>query len=435
VKKKILKNGLVYVDEELKKVNILIIGEKIVGISESSFEGDDVIDCKGKWILPGCIDPHVHFRCPGMEYKEDWITGSQSAVSGGVTTVLDMPNTNPPTSTVKRLLEKRELVKKDSIVNYGFHFAALIDNIEEIENVKNIASVKVYFGSSTGNLLVNDHSYLDRLLKVTKYPICFHAENEEIIKGNEDKYRAEAIYNPLIHGKIRSEYAAEMAVREILELTKDYNNKIYFCHTSTRKEIELIEKARASREVYCEATPHHIFLNEEILKKIGNYAKVNPPLRKEEDRVYLYNALLNNKIDTIGSDHAPHNKLEKENEYFEAPSGMPGVATLVPLLLSEVYKGKLSISQFVKLTSNNTATIFSIRNKGEIKLDYDADIIVVNPNEKYKIKSDFLFSKANWSPYENWELCGRIEKTFVLGNLAFDMGKCNKINGKEISYL
>ncbi len=425
---------MILLNGKLRKRNLLIEGKSTMGISETPYQDGNIIDCKGQWILPGAIDPHVHFRTPGGEHKEDWKTGSKAAVAGGITTVLDMPNTNPPTTTSERLNEKRKIAKANSLCNFGFYFGASINNLDEIEKINNIAAIKIYFGSTTGNLLVNDSHYLTDLIKKTRFPLAFHAENEALMKKNISKIKDLNKAGARIHGVIRDEEVARSAVEEIIALANDHNVKIYLCHVSTQREFELIERAKQSMDIYCEVTPHHLFLNEELLDRIGHFGKVNPPLRKEVDRKFLYNALIDGRIDTIGTDHAPHLKKEKMQEYLKAPSGLPGLETMLPLLLTEVYHGNLTIDRLAQLTGGNTAKFFSLKNKGSLAPGYDADIVVVNPDKSYSLTSERLYTKVGWNPFEGRTLYGEIDQTIVLGQLAYKRGRFFSVHGEEVKY-
>jgi len=427
-------NGKVYLDGRLQNKNLLIRGEKIAEIGESIYDSDMSLDCTGMWVLPGGIDPHVHFRTPGMEQKEDWVSGSKAAAKGGITTVLDMPNTNPSTTNKIRLAEKRAIAGRDSIINFGFHFGATDDNLEKIIEIQEVASIKVYFGSTTGNLLVNEESYLEKVIKGTKLPITFHAEDETLIRENREKVKRSNLAQWQLHGMIRNRDVAVSAVQKILKLMKPYDKKAYFCHISTRKEHELIKQAKENGDIYCEATPHHLLLNEEILESIGNFGKVNPPLRKEEDRKYLYQALVNGEIDTIGTDHAPHLKDEKKRDYDHSPSGIPGVETAIPLLLTEVINNRLSLPQFVKLTSQNAVHIFSIKDKGLIQPGYDADLMVIDPAKKDEIRGNKLITKVGWTPFEGAKIEGQVITTIVMGSIAFTNDKFLTTAGTEVNY-
>ncbi|MDH5680516.1 MAG: dihydroorotase family protein, partial [Spirochaetota bacterium] len=427
-----LNHGNVYVDGELKKINILVRNGKIEKLSETALEQGEIIDCTKKWVIPGAIDPHVHFRTPGGEYKEDWSTGSQAAAAGGVTTVVDMPNTNPPTTSVSRLEEKRQIVRKQSLVNFGFHFGASPGNIEEVKAVKGIVGIKVYFGSTTGNLLVNQPDYLRELFEISKVPLLFHAENDRLIGENRKKVEELGIKDYRVHGMIRNVEVARSAVEEILGLAAGFDKRVYFCHVSTQAEMELILSAKDRLDVYCEVTPHHLFLTEEILKDIGFFGKVNPPLREEKDRDYVYKALLNGDIDCMGTDHAPHAKDEKQQVYDKAPSGMPGLETMLPLLLTEVHRGNMSLSRLIELSSETPAKVFSMKNKAYIKPGYDGDLVVVDPAKSYVISQKNLFSKSGWNPFEGREVTGSIDLTMVLGQPAYRDGRCLSVRGEEV---
>ena len=433
----ILNHGIAYIDHSLKKRTIFIKGEKIVRITESPYKPsknnhETVLDCQNQWILPGIIDPHVHFRTPGQEYKEDWDTASKAALAGGITTVLDMPNTNPPTTTQKQIQEKIAIAQKLSRVNFGFHIGASHNNFDELMNVQNAASIKIYFGSTTGNLLVNNHQYIKKIIQNTRIPLLFHAENELLIQNNLKKNLNFNHYQ--IHGIIRNQKVAFSAVQQILKLIQKSQIKAYFCHITTKKEFLKIKKAKKNQTIYCEITPHHLFCNENIYQKIGHFAKVNPPLRPEKDRLFLYHAFLNNEIDIIGTDHAPHLEQEKQQNYQKSPSGSPGLEIMLPLLLNEVHKKKLKIQYLVKKTSENPALFFLIKNKGKIKPYYDADLTLVNPNKKHTIEKNKLYTKCKWSLFDKKIVFGKIETTIILGKIAYHQEKFMPMLGKHIYY-
>jgi len=341
--------------------------------------------------IPGIIDPHVHFRTPGAEYKEDYRSGSAAALAGGVTYVLDMPNTNPATTTEADLdwkiretekiagnyssserSESRSAIfvgisRQARAVNslkFGFNFGATNNNLEEIKKVEDkIASIKVYFGSSTGNLLVNDLKIIEKMMQETTKVITVHAEDEELIQKNTKKYEGQA--DPKIHSLIRNPETAASAVEKLLNLVRKTNHPVYFCHISTKDEVELIKKAKAEGlPVYAEVTPHHLFLDESAYDKWGNFVKVNPPIRSKDHVKALWDAIDAGIIDCLGSDHAPHLPEEKKQGYWQAPSGIPGVETLLPLILNAVNEGKLTMEKLIELTSTNASRIFGLDNAG-----------------------------------------------------------------------
>lgn len=360
---------------------------------------DKIVDCKGMVVLPGLIDAHVHFREPGMTHKEDFLTGSMAAAAGGITTILDMPNTIPPTTTIKLLEEKRSLAKK-SIVNYGFHFGAAADNIKEIKNVKNIASVKLFMNASTGKLMIDDDKIIEEIFKKAKI-VSVHAEGKMV----------------------------EKAVR----FAKKYHTKLYLCHITSKDELEYIDKNRNNKEknIFVEVTPHHLFLT--LKDDKDAFTKMKPELKSEEDQQYLLEAVKNGIVDTICTDHAPHTKEEKLS--FNFPHGVPGCETMLPLLLDAVNRGIIEIGNVIELCCENPAKIFGIKNKGKIKEGYDADITVVDMNLVKKVENNKLFTKCRWSPFNGKTLKGWPVMTIVNGNIVFEDGRINNIKAKEVEYL
>lgn len=377
--------------------DILIEEGKIKKIGENISYDNKIIDIKENHVLPGLIDPHVHFRDCELAYKEDYLTGSMAASSGGVTTVLDMPNTIPSTITIDLLNEKRKLAEK-SIVNYGFHFGAAVDNINEIRKAQElscVASIKLFMNLSTGKLMVEDNEKLKEIFKNSKL-ITVHAEDDK--------------------------------VKEAYELIKRTNNKLYCCHISTKEEIDFLKTIK-NDNIFVEVTPHHLFLTKDDDK--SNFTKMKPSLKTEEDQNALWNAINEGIIDTIGSDHAPHTIEEKKKEIVY---GVPGVETLLPLMLDAYNQNKISLGKIIELTSENPAKIFGIKNKGKIKEGYDADLVVVDLDLEKEVKNEELFTKCKWSPFNGWKLKGWPVMTIVNGNIVFENGEINDIKGKEVEY-
>ena len=391
---KILKNN------KLISTNIFIKKNKIFNIGRC-MKADHDVDAKGKLVIPGLIDCHVHFREPGMERKEDFFTGSCAAASGGISTILDMPNTNPPTTTIKLLNEKRKLAKK-SIVNYGFHFGSTNGNLKEIKKAKNIASVKVFMDISTGKLIINNDDVLKNIFKNSKI-ISVHAEGKMVEKA--------------------------------VNLIKNTKNRLYLCHITSKEEIRFLKKKKIKNKVFVEVTPHHLFLTkiEEIKKK--GFVMMKPSLKAKEDQNALWKAIKEGTVDTIATDHAPHTKKEKESLIKEKiPSGVPGCETMLPLLLDAYNEKKLSLKTIVELCCENPAKIFNIRNKGKIKKGYDADLVIIDLGLKKKVNNKNLYTKCGWSPFNGWKLKGWPVTTIVNGKIIFDNGKINKIKAKEVEY-
>ncbi len=436
----LLKNGEIVSSKGVFKRSVLIEDGKIIEVVDRNekIEGKyKIIDCTDKLILPGAIDGHVHFREPGASYKEDWESGSKAAVSGGVTTVLDMPNNNPPTVSVDTLYKKREMITGRSYVNYGLYIGYGGGNIEEVNKAKNIAGVKVYTANSTGNMGVTEKS-LDLLFKESNKLIIAHAEDENIIKENSDKYLAEfqgREIDPSVHSKIRSIKSAENAVKSVCELAKKYSSRLHIAHVSTEAEVDIIEKYK-KYGVTCEVTPHHLHLTDDDYDFWKNFIKVNPPVRNRENVFALWKALKSGVIDIIDTDHAPHTIEEKNGEYLKVPSGVPGVETMLPLFLNTVNNEGLTISELVFFCCERPAEIFGIKNKGYILEGYDADIVIVDMEKEKEVTREDLFTKASWSPYEGFTLKGWPVYTFVNGEIVFEDGKIvGKMKGKEVEFL
>lgn len=414
----LIKNCKLVLNSNIVEKNILIVDGKIEKISENELGADETIDAKDNYVLAGAIDVHVHCREPGDEYKEDFESASRAAAKGGITTILDMPNNKVPITTVKLLEEKRELAKK-SIVNYGFIFGATEKNIDEIEKSDNIAAVKVFMGSSTGDLLVTNQDALEKIFSLKKL-IAVHAEDEETINENSKKFEK--------HTQIRSKEAALIATKKALKLALEKETKLHFCHVSTKDEIEAIRNSNT--DVSCEVTPHHLLLDERYMEKLGNFAKMNPPLRTNDDIQALWEGINDGTVKMIADDHAPHTIEDKEKG--QAPSGVPGLETTIPLMLNALNENKINFETLTNIISKNPATRFGIEKKGRIKEGYDADLIIVDLNEEYTIKNSELVTKCNWSPFDGFKIKGKIITTIVNGNVVYNNGEFNDIKAKEV---
>jgi dihydroorotase len=393
----------------------------------------ETIDCAGLLLLPGLIDGHVHFREPGGEHKEDWLTGSRSAVKGGVTTVLDMPNNNPPIIDEASLNLKREKAKK-SIINYGFHIGATTDNLDFLNSAKNVSAIKIYFGSSTGDLLVDKMEDVKKIFNGCNKLFLIHAEDEEFIKQKSVEYKDSD--DPVIHTKVRAMDAAIIAVKNILEIVEQTKARVHFCHVSSAGELKLIKSAKSKGlPVTCEVAPHHLFLNSSEYGKQGNWVKMNPPLRPEADRLALWRGIMDGTVDTIATDHAPHTKQEKMQSYWQAPAGVPGVETMLPLLLNEVSKGRIDLKKIIELVCENPARLFKIKNKGKIEEGYDADLVLVDMSLEKEVINEEMESKCGWTPFVGKNLTGWPVSTIVSGNIVYNSLEINEqFKGKEINY-
>jgi dihydroorotase len=400
--------------------NIIIEDDKISDIipcSQADF--DQTIDIKGNLVIPGVIDPHAHVRDLQQAYKEDWETASMAALAGGITTIFDMPNTLPATTNLKNLNIKRKAAEK-SLINYKFYIGATNSNLKDIEEIlseepSDVAGIKVFLAGSSSNETVTDEEVLKQVFIIAKKHnkvVVVHTELQELL----DKWQQRLPYNSILkHNAIRNRQCAIKGTELILKLSEEIGNKIYIAHVSTFEEIELIRKYKCNNQVFCEVTPHHLLLNESILEKVGNIGKVNPPLRSEKDNAALWQAINNGIANTIGTDHAPHTKEEKQQEYEKAPSGFPGLETCLPLLLNEVNKGNMKLEKLIELTSNNPAKIFQLEKRGEIKIGNFADLTIIDMNKNWKINASAFRSKAKYSPFDEMEVQGKVVMTFVNG--------------------
>ncbi len=438
----LLKNGQVGCGLGVYDADVLIENGKIVdtfdwGRSPEMDEEDKVIDCTGKMILPGFIDVHVHLREPGQGYKEDWVSGSSAAVAGGVTTVFDMPNNKPPVLTVKDLDEKRALVKGRSFCNYGFYIGFNGSNIDEVNAAKNIPGVKFYACDSTGDMGVKDEKAVENLFKESEKLIVVHAEDHKLVEENTSRYLAEydgREVDPAVHSKIRSPEAAASAVKKVCELARKYSKRIHIAHLSTEAELEIVNQYRDDG-VTCEVAPHHLLLCDDDYERLGNFLRVNPPVRSRTDIFAMWKGIKFDEIDIIATDHAPHTIEEKEQAYEKAPSGVPELDTLAPILLNVVNDDGLTIAELTKLCCERPAKLFGLKNKGQIEPGFDADLVVVDMEIEREVEREKLFTKCGWSPYEGLSFKGWPVMTFVNGEMVFENGKIvGKAAGKEVEF-
>ncbi|MEK6953557.1 MAG: dihydroorotase family protein [Candidatus Micrarchaeota archaeon] len=430
----LVKNGTIVNAKGMLKADIYLELGKIRRIGKNmKMQGEETIDASGLFVLPGMVDAHVHLRDFREVSKEDYFTGTSAALAGGVTSVIDMPNNSLPTISMQNLEAKKFVAGRKAVCNYGFHFGATPDNFEEAAIAArdpSIASLKIYMGSSTGSLLLDDFSALYCHLASFKKTITLHAEDEHAIRHfskqhglmeNEEDLRGAKHTKATIHSKIRNEMVAELAVTRALSAASKTSAKLHFAHVSTKKEVDLISAAKRKKmRITCEVSPHHIFLDDSLTKKLGNFAKVNPPLRGKKTVLELWSALKSGKIDILATDHAPHLREEKELGYWEAPSGMPGLDTALLLMLDAVNKRRLSLQKVVSLYSYMPSKVFKIYNKGEIAVGKDADLVLVDLKAKTKISKEKLFTKCGWSPYEGTQIQGAIRRTILAGKTAYD---------------
>jgi dihydroorotase len=410
-----------YVDGKVSYGDLIVVDGKISEVLNGGYKGDEfggeVVDCRGKLILPGLIDVHVHFREPGHGHKEDWATGSRAAATGGVTTVIDMPNNNPPVITKEDFENKERLIGDRSVVNYGLYMGYNGENVAEINAVKGARGVKIYCAHSTGNMGISDE-YLERaFVEIDKDKLLlFHCEDEECMAVKEREYREK--YNEdlevWMHSEIRSANCALKMVRRVMELVEKYHRGVHICHVSTAAEIDLINKYRKFG-VTCEVAPHHLFLSTDDYEHLGSLVKMNPPMRDRESVFDLWKCVKAEMVDIIATDHAPHTLEEKSLPFPGCPSGVPGVEMMLPLLLNMVNDDGLDISEVVRMCCEHPAKIFGFEKKGSLRAGFDADLVVVDMELERKVERENVVSKCGWSPYEGVVLKGWPVMTFVAG--------------------
>ncbi len=418
----IIKNGQCYINGKLEDKDIAVKEGKILKIGKVSEEAREVYNAKGQIVLPGCIDTQTHFREPGSTDTEDLHSGSRAAVAGGITAVFEMPNTNPPTSNIKEFQRKLDLAKNRMYCNYAFYFGATADNVgqlAELKDLKGCCGIKLFAGSSTGNLLVADEKDIDKVFQNSSKVVAVHSEDEEILNKNKKLIKNGDVHS---HPVWRSEECAMSSTRRIVRIAERHNKKAHVLHITTKQEIDFLSQHKEN--ITFEITPQHLTIYApDCYDKLGTYAQMNPPIRDKSHYDRLWYAVKNNLNDTIGSDHAPHLKVNKEKEYPNSPSGMPGVQTLMPVMLNHVNNGKLSLTQLINFVCENPIKIFGIMNKGFIKEGYDADFTIVDMNKKIVIKNENIESKCGWSPFNGNEFKGTPVATIIDGKIKMKGGE------------
>ncbi|PQO30961.1 dihydroorotase [Bremerella cremea] len=418
--KTLIKNATVILPDGPQKTSVLIDGAQIAEIDPAeSVKVDETVYAYGMTLIPGVIDAHVHMRDPGLTNKEDLRSGSRACAKGGITTFLEMPNTNPATVSQKLLEEKLTLAANKSIVNYGFFMGATLNNMEELKKATRTPGIKIYMGSSTGDMALTDPGLLEAIFAETKLPIAVHAEDESII----DKMKQElaGTKNVVDHSKIRNVEAEVAAVKRACALAREYKHRLHICHVSAGASVEVFEDH--ADVITAEVTPHHLFLNTDSYMNLGTLAQMNPSLKTAEDNEALLQALLDDKIQIVATDHAPHEYEEKCGRYPDTPSGVPGVDTALPLMLDLVAKDKCTIEDVVHWMCEGPALVWDIMEKGRIEVGYDADLVLIDMNKTQVIRSPNMETKCRWTPFEGREVTGWPVRTWVCGKEVYRDGK------------
>jgi dihydroorotase len=420
---------------ELMIGDVLIRDRQIVEVAPeiSQTELATEIDAEGLTLLPGVIDPQVHFREPGLEHKEDLFTASCACAKGGVTSFLEMPNTRPLTTTQQALDDKLERASHKCLVNYGFFIGATAENLPDLLLAKPTPGIKIFMGSMHGQLLVDGETALEAIFAKGDRLIAVHAEDQARI--NQRRQEFANIHDVAVHSQIQDNQAALLATQLALKLSQKYQRRLHILHTSTGDEAELLRQHKPSW-VTAEVTPQHLLLNTSAYQQIGTLAQMNPPLRSPHDNEVLWEALRDGVIDFIATDHAPHTLEEKAQEYPNSPSGMPGVETSLALMLTAAMAGKCTVAQVVNWMSKAVAVAYGIPNKGAIAPGYDADLVLVDLNTYRPVRREELLTKCGWSPFEGWNLTGWAVTTIVGGEIVYDKGQLNtQVRGQALTFL
>jgi dihydroorotase len=430
--KTLIKNAHVVLPSGLLQTSVLIEDGKIADIDPAmQVRADQTIDATGLHLLPGVIDDQVHFREPGLTHKEDLASASRACAKGGVTTFLEMPNTIPNATTQKLLDDKLALAAKTSLVNYGFYIGATPHNVADLKNAQRTPGIKIFIGSSTGDLLVDAQDALERIFAETTLPLCAHCEDEATVRANKEKYASST--DVADHSKIRDHAAAVIATRRALDLAKRHNHRFHVLHVSTADEIPLI--ADHAGLITAEACPHHLFFNIHDYARLGTLVQMNPSLKTADDNRALWQALLDGTIQVIATDHAPHTLEEKRQPYPKSPSGLPAVENSLALLLNEVNRGRCTLEQVVHWMCDAPARVWDIVDKGRIAVGYDADLVLVDMNLKQTVENESQQTKSKWSPWHGVTLQGWPVRTWVNGHEVYREGRFDVTrSGKPATY-
>lgn len=429
--KTLIKNAQIVNEGKIFKSDVLIENDLIAKISSTISEEnvDKIIDAENSFLIPGVIDDQVHFREPGLTHKGDIESESKAAIAGGVTSFIEQPNTVPNAVTQELLEEKYKIASEKSYANYSFSMGGTNDNLEEVlkTNPRNVAAIKLFLGSSTGNMLVDNPEILEEIFSQVKMPICVHCEDEATIRKNTEIYKEQ--YGEDIpvkfHHLIRSEEACYLSSSKAIELAKKTGAKLHVYHLSTAKEMELFRNdiPLKDKKITAEVCVHHLHFTNEDYETKGSLIKWNPAVKTETDKNGLWEALLDDRIDIIATDHAPHTLEEKSNKYLSCPSGAPLVQYSLPVMFEYFKKGKITLEKVVEKMCHNPAILFEIEKRGFVKEGYKADLVLINPNAEITVSKENIFSKCGWSPLENETFHSEITHTFVNGFLAYENGK------------
>lgn len=425
----LIKNATCVLPSGLAATNLLIEDGKILAVDPPvTAHADEVIDASCKHLIPGVIDDQVHFREPGLTHKEDLRTGSLACAKGGVTTFLEMPNTKPATITCERLHEKLALAASKCVVNFGFYIGATTENVAELQAAKRTPGIKIFIGSSTGNLLVDEQTALERIFAETTLPITAHCEDETTVRANADRLGGGKTLAD--HSRIRDHAAAVIATQRAIDLAVRHRHRFHVLHVSTAAETELLRDGKPY--VTAEACPHHLFFNIDDYDRLGSRIQMNPSIKTADDNAALWQALLDGRIQVIATDHAPHTLEEKAKDYPASPSGLPAVENSLALMLNEIHHGRCTLEQVVDWMCDAPARVWDIVGKGRIAEGYDADLVLIDLDKTATIRDEEQVTKSRWSPWHGVTLTGWPTHTWVRGKLVYAEGRFDEsVQGQE----
>ncbi len=438
----LIKNGKIINENKIFEGDIFIKDGRIELIAGNiDKKAGKEIDATGKFVIPGIIDDQVHFREPGQEYKADIASESLAALSGGITSFMDMPNNNPPVFTQEALENKYNIAKNRSVINYSFYMGASNDNLDEIlkTNTENVCGVKIFMGSSTGNLLVDDEKTLENIFSQSPALIATHCEDETTIINNNNYYFEKygdditAEYHP----KIRSDKACYLSSSFAVKLAKKHNTRLHVLHLTTAMEMPLFRNdiPLTQKKITAEVCVHHLYFDDTYYPEMGNKIKCNPAIKSQNDKNMLWQALMDDRLDVVATDHAPHTLEEKNRRYKEAPSGLPLVQHSLNLMLDFYQKDMISLEKIVEKMCHNPAIAFNIKNRGFIREGYWADIVILDPDKVWKVEKDNILYKCKWSPLENKTFKGKVETVLVNGKIALENGVFKDLKaGKRLGF-
>lgn len=431
--KTLIRNATVVLPDEIGSFNVMIENGQILDVSASATaSADEVIDAKGLHLIPGVIDDQVHFREPGLTHKEDLLTATRACAKGGVTSFLEMPNTKPTTTSVTALHDKLAIAASKCLVNYGFYMGATPTNLVELQNAKRTPGIKIFIGSSTGDLLVDDQAALERIFGETTLPICAHCEDENTVRANAAALGGGK--EVADHSRIRDNRAALISTKRAVDLAERHKHQFHVLHVSTAEEVDFLRGT--SDLISAEACPHHLFFSIDDYPRLGSLIQMNPSIKSKADTEGVWQGLMDGTIEVIATDHAPHTMEEKRQPYPKSPSGLPAVENSLALMLNQVAQGRCLLSQVVSWMCEAPARIWKLSRKGAIRVGYDADLVLVDLNKTMEVRNEDQLTKCGWTPWHGSSLTGWPVRTMVMGQTVFLNGKLDEaVRGHEIQYI